>query len=304
MNTWTTSSSSNQVVASGDDVPQAGLRDRRQQVPGRFFPEQPHPYHFHLLTGASENSFMDGNQIPHSLVYPWSPLNPRIEEGYQTTLPIHPAEQNHPTLNVPSQTMLHGGLDQSHVSHHRANSMTQSPNVFYEFGVGQYEYPPPMSEPSLEDVHDINDQFGAYPRSHPSSGGGGHIPARSMTGQLDSEANDEYPRYRHDNSEFLQAPSRDGSSSPSSSRRIRASSTTIPDELECTIDDCNARFHGEYRKSNLARHYRLRHDRGGRTYVCEGGCDDKVFKRQDARLKHYRRKHQHLALPAAVPRKG
>ncbi|KAI4641656.1 hypothetical protein J4E93_007754 [Alternaria ventricosa] len=74
------------------------------------------------------------------------------------------------------------------------------------------------------------------------------------------------------------------------------------DALYCDRQGCTASFTGTYRKGNLVRHKRQRHDIGGVIpYECEDLTCDKVFKRQDARLKHYRKYHPHLA--AAPPRK-
>jgi hypothetical protein len=56
---------------------------------------------------------------------------------------------------------------------------------------------------------------------------------------------------------------------------------------------CDTTFTGSYRKGNFQRHVRLVH--GDRDFPCqEPGCP-KTYKRQDARLKHYRSKHPHLA---------
>lgn len=82
----------------------------------------------------------------------------------------------------------------------------------------------------------------------------------------------------------------------------RRRSHVLPDTLICTVVGCPAQFHGEYRQSNLARHSRLRHTSGGKVYPCED-CD-KIFRRQDARLKHYRRKHPNLTtLPLSQTKK-
>ncbi|KAF1950467.1 hypothetical protein CC80DRAFT_227461 [Byssothecium circinans] len=79
-----------------------------------------------------------------------------------------------------------------------------------------------------------------------------------------------------------------------------ASASTPAATLECVIAGCDAKFSGEYRKGNLARHIRLRHAADGRIYPC-AGCTKK-FNRQDARLKHYRRRHPHLGPGPPLPR--
>ena len=72
------------------------------------------------------------------------------------------------------------------------------------------------------------------------------------------------------------------------------SSPAGPSELCCNIDNCVAFFSGMYRKANLARHKRLKH-KGPVVYKCTDPLCNKVFQRQDARTKHYRRWHPQLA---------
>lgn len=67
-------------------------------------------------------------------------------------------------------------------------------------------------------------------------------------------------------------------------------------EIYCNEKDCTAVFSGIHRKGNLARHKRLKH-KGYQVYFCEDSSCDRVFKRLDARLKHYRRWHPDLASP-------
>ncbi|KAF1946154.1 hypothetical protein EJ02DRAFT_262904 [Clathrospora elynae] len=92
------------------------------------------------------------------------------------------------------------------------------------------------------------------------------------------------------------------SSAPSSTTEASSadgSSTGVPspdaaDVLYCVVIGCLASFSGMYRKGNLARHQRHNHNRT-RICICESESCDKVFKRQDARLKHYRKYHPRLA---------
>jgi hypothetical protein len=74
--------------------------------------------------------------------------------------------------------------------------------------------------------------------------------------------------------------------------------------LYCRELGCRSEFKGTYAQGNLARHRRLKH--GGqevREYICEElGCS-KSYKRQDARVKHYRKYHTHLASVPVLPRK-
>jgi uncharacterized Zn-finger protein len=71
----------------------------------------------------------------------------------------------------------------------------------------------------------------------------------------------------------------------------------------CLVDDCGARFTGRYRKGNYARHRRQYHGGHPASISCEEPDCQKSFKRKDARLKHYRKHHPQLAVPA-VPRGG
>lgn len=70
------------------------------------------------------------------------------------------------------------------------------------------------------------------------------------------------------------------------------------EHLVCHELNCNAVFSGSYRKGNLARHIRLFHRREQAEYPCMESTCNRVFKRQDARLKHCRKHHPHIALPA------
>jgi hypothetical protein len=71
----------------------------------------------------------------------------------------------------------------------------------------------------------------------------------------------------------------------------------------CTELGCAAQFTGNYRKGNLARHRRIIHKRL-ESYICESNGCRRTFKRQDARLKHYRKYHPHLHVGPPVPRRG
>ncbi|KAF2002950.1 hypothetical protein P154DRAFT_573760 [Amniculicola lignicola CBS 123094] len=76
------------------------------------------------------------------------------------------------------------------------------------------------------------------------------------------------------------------------------------DTLTCRIEGCGAQFTGNHRKGNLARHRRTQHGRGDHSPVvfdCEG-CT-RMFRRKDARLKHYRTHHIELVTGGPVPRK-
>jgi hypothetical protein len=74
-------------------------------------------------------------------------------------------------------------------------------------------------------------------------------------------------------------------------------SSIEPLEIHCSVDGCCKVFSGTYRKGNLARHKRLKHMKqsGPTVYPCQDESCNKVFSRQDARLKHYRKWHQQFA---------
>ena len=57
---------------------------------------------------------------------------------------------------------------------------------------------------------------------------------------------------------------------------------------------CPATFEGLHRKGNLGRHRRMKHRGDPIVFACEEPSCDRVFKRSDARLKHYRRWHPEL----------
>ncbi|KAF2018996.1 hypothetical protein BU24DRAFT_110059 [Aaosphaeria arxii CBS 175.79] len=77
-------------------------------------------------------------------------------------------------------------------------------------------------------------------------------------------------------------------------------SRSVQDEvIVCGIDGCTTTFTKGYRRGSHARHMRSHHDNEG--LLCEAGCG-RCYKRSDARLKHYRKHHPHLASPSK-PRK-
>ncbi|KAF2447959.1 hypothetical protein P171DRAFT_441837 [Karstenula rhodostoma CBS 690.94] len=86
--------------------------------------------------------------------------------------------------------------------------------------------------------------------------------------------------------------------------RSRSSSTgsgTSQDPVVCLV--CGKEYNGEYRKGNLARHRRQKHGKREQSYPCEESCSQ-VFKRQDARLKHYRKHHPWLVSQPLNPRQN
>ncbi|KAH7085725.1 hypothetical protein BKA63DRAFT_25279 [Paraphoma chrysanthemicola] len=86
-------------------------------------------------------------------------------------------------------------------------------------------------------------------------------------------------------------PSRSPSPTPS---HMSVTSARYPDVLLCEEGGCQAMYSGKYRRGTLLRHMRLKHGLEEREYPCEQLRCEKSFKRQDARLKHYRKHHRHL----------
>jgi hypothetical protein len=91
-------------------------------------------------------------------------------------------------------------------------------------------------------------------------------------------------------------------SSASEASSTGAPPVHTPEMMYCDERDCRQPFTGLYRRGNLARHKRLKHGKG-KPYVCEDLTCAKEFRRQDARLKHYRKYHCELAASSPfVPR--
>lgn len=92
-------------------------------------------------------------------------------------------------------------------------------------------------------------------------------------------------------------PTVEGASFDSMSARI----------LHCMYPGCSQAFHGTHRRGTMHRHMRLKHGPASvgpeKSFPCEVSDCRKVFKRQDARLKHHRNKHPELGVAAAMPRK-
>jgi hypothetical protein len=98
-------------------------------------------------------------------------------------------------------------------------------------------------------------------------------------------------QYEYD---FLAPPMRRRPSASSCGSEACSPEPDTPDVLCCDELDCAASFTGRYRKGNLARHKRLTH-KGHEPYLCESARCGRSFKRQDARLKHYRKHHPRLS---------
>ena len=77
--------------------------------------------------------------------------------------------------------------------------------------------------------------------------------------------------------------------------------STPTDPVSCNL--CGKAYSGEYRLGNLARHRRQKHGDIEQSYPCEEASCTQIFKRQDARLKHYRKHHQWRAPEAPLPRR-
>ncbi|EDU40000.1 hypothetical protein PtrSN002B_010021 [Pyrenophora tritici-repentis] len=87
----------------------------------------------------------------------------------------------------------------------------------------------------------------------------------------------------------------------SDTRSTTDASSTALSEIHCDEKGCNKVFHGKWRRGNLARHQKQVH-KDQAIFIC-AACD-RVFRRDDARLKHMRKQHNRLvkdSLP--VPRR-
>ncbi|KAH9865459.1 hypothetical protein J1614_009043 [Plenodomus biglobosus] len=105
----------------------------------------------------------------------------------------------------------------------------------------------------------------------------------------------------HSNTNYLSVPGQDDEGSEHTSERS-STSAPVPDTVYCGL--CNIPFQGAYRKGSYARHMRLKHNNNTPTaYFCEYCSSPKPFKRQDARLKHYRKHHPDLGVKPARPRR-
>jgi hypothetical protein len=89
--------------------------------------------------------------------------------------------------------------------------------------------------------------------------------------------------------------------SPSASVRSSTPISETTTTLNC--EHCSQEFSGLYARGNLARHRRLKH-KGPVVYECEDYHCNRVFHRQDARTKHYRKFHSHLTSSPAFSRKS
>lgn len=105
-------------------------------------------------------------------------------------------------------------------------------------------------------------------------------------------------RYPHsDPGRYLQLPGKRRASSASSQITEATSSSAVSGlgqgVLKCGVNRCEATFSGRYGKGNRARHKKDYHG-GKEPVICEDSNCGKIFRRSDARLKHYRSRHPHL----------
>jgi uncharacterized C2H2 Zn-finger protein len=100
------------------------------------------------------------------------------------------------------------------------------------------------------------------------------------------------------------ATSRDASTwslTPSLLPEVRSSEPSLPEAQEVLLCElCDASFVGNHRRGNLGRHKRLKHV--SVEFPCEEGRCERIFRRKDARLKHYRKHHPWMAGGPPVPR--
>lgn len=79
----------------------------------------------------------------------------------------------------------------------------------------------------------------------------------------------------------------------SDTRSTTDASSLSSAEISCPESECGKTFHGEYRKGNLARHQKQVH-KNQASFKC-ASCE-RLFRRGDARLKHYRKEHKDLVV--------
>jgi hypothetical protein len=88
-----------------------------------------------------------------------------------------------------------------------------------------------------------------------------------------------------------------------SDKSARMSTACLSDVLCCSEPTCDVTFRGHHRRGSFNRHRRLYHQPdGSKTYPCELPSCGRIFKRQDARLKHHRQHHPELGEREPVPR--
>lgn len=98
--------------------------------------------------------------------------------------------------------------------------------------------------------------------------------------------------------EISKRPSKNSPSPTSSTGAVWGGDLAI-ESLTCSV--CRKNFHGRYAKGNLSRHAKSMHAENSALYACEEKSCARSFRRKDARLKHYRTAHPHLARPP-IPR--
>jgi hypothetical protein len=112
---------------------------------------------------------------------------------------------------------------------------------------------------------------------------------------------DDHPAWALSSNASKSSYARTASSSPKLALSIISETPTLPYELQCPR--CGKTFTGRYRRGTLHRHQRLKHcPTDNVEYPC--AMCQKTYKRQDARLKHYRRCHPDFAGSALAKSRG
>lgn len=217
---------------------------------------------------------------------PWSPMNPRAS--------LHSNHLWQSSAGEPSR--VHSNKHFSQATHNKSFS-----NFFHASDSYHQRLPADHGDLNRMESGDIID-----PGSSTITQTQTTIPVQPELQIFEMDLPD-----RRSPDQYMDVASPIGSASPGPASPCASSPTLselpdeLPDVLECTFEGCHTQFTGDYRKGNLARHKRQRHGRHGSAVQvpCEvHGCG-RVFKRKDARLKHYRKHHPHLTQGPALPRK-
>jgi hypothetical protein len=106
----------------------------------------------------------------------------------------------------------------------------------------------------------------------------------------------------YDPDQYLSAQSEEQQREISSAASSPMFTTSVSALEVIRCDECNQEFHGTYRRGNMNRHRRQKHQTQS-SYPCADPNCPRVFGRQDARLKHQRRHHPELGNQAPISRR-
>jgi hypothetical protein len=219
-----------------------------------------------IATAIEPHSTWEDTPDAQQMSGPWNPLDLRVQQGLEPQMHSRIPGPSWPTLSYSSS------YPSFHVSSETQTTLTSDHSILLPYD---------MSECDMTDS-----VMSIRPRLTPSN-----------LAQLSSYRSDSVGSFpRNESPEHGDGPPNE----------VSVLSSVDPEIFFCPVVGCTKEFRGKCARGTRSRHLRLKHTYGQEenVYRCEvPGCS-KVYCRQDARLKHYRKRHSDVMhVAAAKPRK-